>query len=312
MHVCLCEEVVHAVQKHVQGGRSAGEERGPPPPPIFVVDQEIRRHDGHAHGHYRQDDVDQQHEAVHVVEFVIPERREYEPHFDKNAAKGQQPRHEHEEKPTAIPRRFRDGPRERIDATRPIRFPAPLPAQDGPAERQRQRHKEPDDEHGKECAHGQGVGPVRDSDRVQAHNDRRDDRGHRRPREQEDLDPVRGGVGVKMALVKRTTVIASHERGEAPTGDEAGGNGAPLRVQCLHNGQGNHDEHHEHELVPCPEERREQHDVVGLAKNISVYLLPTRIFTDAALSRIQVVLVPHVLGVVITQRAEQNQGHEAN
>lgn len=48
------------------------------PSVVLGVEQEVRAHDGDAHGHDAQDDQDQHHEAVHVVDFVGPERREDE------------------------------------------------------------------------------------------------------------------------------------------------------------------------------------------------------------------------------------------
>lgn len=48
------------------------------PSVILGVEQEVRAHDGDAHRHDAQDDQDQHHEAVHVVDLVGPERREDE------------------------------------------------------------------------------------------------------------------------------------------------------------------------------------------------------------------------------------------
>lgn len=48
------------------------------PSVVLGVEQEVRAHDGDAHGHDAQDDQDQHHEAVHVVDFVGPERCEDE------------------------------------------------------------------------------------------------------------------------------------------------------------------------------------------------------------------------------------------
>lgn len=48
------------------------------PSVVLGVEQEVRAHNSDAHGHDAEDDQDQHHEAVHVVDFVGPERREDE------------------------------------------------------------------------------------------------------------------------------------------------------------------------------------------------------------------------------------------
>lgn len=48
------------------------------PSVVLGVEQKVRAHDGDAHGHDAQDDQDQHHEAVHVVDLVGPEGREDE------------------------------------------------------------------------------------------------------------------------------------------------------------------------------------------------------------------------------------------
>lgn len=48
------------------------------PSVVLSVEQEVRTHDGDAHGHDAQDDQDQHHEAVHIVDFVGPKRCEDE------------------------------------------------------------------------------------------------------------------------------------------------------------------------------------------------------------------------------------------
>ena len=48
------------------------------PSVILSVEQEVRANDGDTHGHNAEDDQDQHHEPVHVVDFVGPERREDE------------------------------------------------------------------------------------------------------------------------------------------------------------------------------------------------------------------------------------------
>lgn len=48
------------------------------PSVVLSVEQEVRTHDGDAHGHDAQDDQDQHHEAVHIVDFVSPKGRKDE------------------------------------------------------------------------------------------------------------------------------------------------------------------------------------------------------------------------------------------
>lgn len=48
------------------------------PSVVLGVQQEVCAHNGDAHGHNAQDDQDQHHETVHIVDFVGPERCEDE------------------------------------------------------------------------------------------------------------------------------------------------------------------------------------------------------------------------------------------
>lgn len=48
------------------------------PSVILSVEQEVRADDGDAHGHDAEDNQDQHHEAVHVVDFIGPKGREDE------------------------------------------------------------------------------------------------------------------------------------------------------------------------------------------------------------------------------------------
>ena len=60
------------------GGRSACGGYGAVPAVVLGVEQEVGADDGDADGHHRQDHQHQQHEAVHVVDLVGPERCEDE------------------------------------------------------------------------------------------------------------------------------------------------------------------------------------------------------------------------------------------
>lgn len=48
------------------------------PSVVLGIEQEVGAHDGDTHGHDAEDDQDQHHEAVHIVNFVGPERCEDE------------------------------------------------------------------------------------------------------------------------------------------------------------------------------------------------------------------------------------------
>lgn len=42
------------------------------PSVVLSVEQEVRTHDGDTHSHNAEDNQDQHHEAVHIVDFVGP------------------------------------------------------------------------------------------------------------------------------------------------------------------------------------------------------------------------------------------------
>lgn len=48
------------------------------PSVVLGVEQEVRAHNGDTHGHDAQDNQDQHHEAIHIVDFVGPKRCEDE------------------------------------------------------------------------------------------------------------------------------------------------------------------------------------------------------------------------------------------
>lgn len=82
-------KLVHCLQKR---GDDVGESKAtlaaPPgstaapsscsPSVVLSVQQEVCAHNSDAHGHNAQDDQDQHHETVHIVDFVGPEGREDE------------------------------------------------------------------------------------------------------------------------------------------------------------------------------------------------------------------------------------------
>jgi hypothetical protein len=65
---------------------------------IFRVQNEINGHDRSADGDHGEDEIDQEHEPVDVVEFVGPEGGEDEIHFNENGTKGKDSRDRNDEK----------------------------------------------------------------------------------------------------------------------------------------------------------------------------------------------------------------------
>jgi len=92
--LCAEEEVVYAVHENVDGRGGAGEEGVPVPAVVLRIQQQVRRDDGHARHDDREDEEDGEHEAVHVVELVVPEGGEDEVGLDEDGAEGQQAREE--------------------------------------------------------------------------------------------------------------------------------------------------------------------------------------------------------------------------
>jgi hypothetical protein len=74
----LEEEIVKGVDVDVNRRRRARKERSPLPSVVLGVEQEVGADDGHADGDNDEDQKDQQHEAVDVVDLVGPEGREDE------------------------------------------------------------------------------------------------------------------------------------------------------------------------------------------------------------------------------------------
>lgn len=57
---------------------------------VLSIEQKVGSHNRDANRHNHQDDENQKHKAINIVNLVIPERRENEVHFDENGAKGKQ------------------------------------------------------------------------------------------------------------------------------------------------------------------------------------------------------------------------------
>lgn len=76
-HDIICRKVTYCIF-HCAGKVGVNTGAKLSPSVVLSVEQEVRAHDGDAHGHDAQDDQDQHHEAVHVVDFVGPKGREDE------------------------------------------------------------------------------------------------------------------------------------------------------------------------------------------------------------------------------------------
>lgn len=72
------EEIIERIDVDVDRRGSRRHEAGPLPSVVFGVEQKVCAYDCHAHGHDDQNQEHQQHETVHVVDLVRPERGEDE------------------------------------------------------------------------------------------------------------------------------------------------------------------------------------------------------------------------------------------
>eukprot|EP00962_Isochrysis_galbana_P007105 scaffold1908_cov104-Isochrysis_galbana.AAC.14 len=115
-HVRLDEEVVEGVGEDVASGGARGEEGGPRPAVVLVVEQEVGDDDGDADSHHGEDAVHEEHEAVHVVELVVPEGGEDKVHLDEDGAEGQHATERDEHGRTRVPSLVGDSPRDGVDA----------------------------------------------------------------------------------------------------------------------------------------------------------------------------------------------------
>ncbi len=75
--LCLEEIVVERVHVNVNGDGGARGEASPLPSVVLGVQQEIGGHNGDADGHHDQNREHEQHETVHVVDLVGPERSKH-------------------------------------------------------------------------------------------------------------------------------------------------------------------------------------------------------------------------------------------
>lgn len=87
VHLSFKEVVVKGVHININSSGCSREETCPLPSVVFSIEQEVCTHDGDTHSHNAQDDQDQHHETIHIVDFVGPKRCEDEVHFNENGPK---------------------------------------------------------------------------------------------------------------------------------------------------------------------------------------------------------------------------------
>lgn len=86
------------------------------PAVVLCIQYKIRGDDGSAHCDHGEDDIDEEHEAIDVVEFVGPKRSEYEVHLDEDGAERQETRQRDDQHRVRPPGTGGDRSRDGIDA----------------------------------------------------------------------------------------------------------------------------------------------------------------------------------------------------
>lgn len=110
---------------------------------IFRIEKEIGAYNGHACTDNEQDDKNQQHETIDVVNLVCPKGSEDEVHFDKDGSKWKNTTHGDNHHRFSVPHLVRNRSRNRIDATREIRFATPVTTNNGTKQCQWEAQKDP-------------------------------------------------------------------------------------------------------------------------------------------------------------------------
>lgn len=136
------EEIIKRINVHIDGGRSGRQKARPLPSIVLGVQQKVRAHNRYAHGDDHQNDEHQQHESVHIVDFVRPKRCEYKVHFNENRSERQHAAQQYDDgrlhKPFLL--RYRTG--HGVDATREIRLTVQISTDHRSNQIQRQYDKE--------------------------------------------------------------------------------------------------------------------------------------------------------------------------
>jgi len=135
------------------------------PSVVLGVEQEVGADDRDAHGDDGEQQHDEQHEAVDVVDLVGPEGREHKvpgnifacaaerkatqskAHLDEDGAEGQHAAGHHDHQRLHEPLLLGDGARDGVDAARVAGLAAQVPAQHRAHQRQRQDDEQADARH---------------------------------------------------------------------------------------------------------------------------------------------------------------------
>lgn len=125
---------------------------------IFRVQKKVGVHNGHTAGHHREDEEDQEHEAVHVVDLVLPEGGEHKVHLNEDGPKGEDPPEEDDHQGVRVPLFLRDLPGDGVHPAGEIWLPTPVFSDDGAQEGQRVDQEEPNGDDGHEGAKVDGPG----------------------------------------------------------------------------------------------------------------------------------------------------------
>lgn len=123
IHFGFEEVVVGGVDVNVARGGGGGEEGGPVPAVVFSVEEEVSGYDSHADNDHKQQQHHKQHEPVHVVDLVRPERGEDEVHFNEDGAEGENTSQGHDHPWLHEPLLLGYGPRHGIHTTRRVGLP---------------------------------------------------------------------------------------------------------------------------------------------------------------------------------------------
>lgn len=116
---------------------------------ILRVEKEIGAYNGHACTDNEQDNENQQHETIDIVNLVRPKRGEDKVHFDKNGSKWENTTHSNDNHRFSIPHLVRDGAWNRIDPAWEISLATPVATNDSTKQCQWEAQEDPN------CCHGQ-------------------------------------------------------------------------------------------------------------------------------------------------------------
>ncbi|KAJ8525752.1 hypothetical protein ON010_g15363 [Phytophthora cinnamomi] len=316
-HVRLEEIEIDGVDEDVNRSATCGSERRPMPPVVLSIQQEVCAHDGYTQRHDRQNDEHQQHEAIHVVELVVPERREDEVHLNEDRPKRQHARQSDQHRWAQIPPRLGHLAGELVHTARKTCLGSSMTAQDRAQDSQWARHEEPNEHHLHDRHKRDGVGrAVEHSQRVDEKHRHERDRGEQRRRQAHGADPVLGHARVEELVIEGAARVSVGQRRECVDREPHRHDAARFNVKR----QADRDEHQTHrqhqQLRARAHERREQQQVGRRAEDVAVQQLPPGVGVVLEQRGLAVhhELLGVVLGearVVVLECAQQNERHEA-